>query len=107
MHTLEMQVEHLSVMTAPQRIGCFLIKLCRRKAVHSVELILPYDKGLVAMSLGMKLETFSRALHQLKPVGVGVMGAVVTVADVQRLQEYVCVSCSKVAEDCAQEEGGS
>ena len=107
MHTLELQVEHLSVMTAPQRIGCFLLKLCRRKAEHSVELVLPYDKGLVATFLGIKLETFSRALHQLKPVGVEVKGPVVTVADVHKLQEYVCVSCSQVAEDCAKEEGRS
>ncbi|MBY0354707.1 MAG: Crp/Fnr family transcriptional regulator [Rickettsiales bacterium] len=107
MHTLELQVEHLSVMTAPQRIGCFLLKLCRRKAEHNVELILPYDKGLVAMLLGMKLETFSRALHQLKPVGVEVKGAMVTVADIHKLQEYVCVSCSQVAEECAKEIGRS
>ncbi len=107
MHSLELQVEHLSAMTAPQRIGCFLLKLCRGKPERNIELVLPYDKGLVATFLGVKLETFSRALHQLKPVGVEVNGPAVTVADMHKLQEYVCVSCSQVAEDCAKEDGKS
>jgi len=107
MHSLELQVEHLSAMTAPQRIGCFLLKLCRGKPERNIQLVLPYDKGLVATFLGVKLETFSRALHQLKPVGVEVNGPAVTVADMHKLQEYVCVSCSQVAEECAKEEGKS
>lgn len=105
MQTLELQVEHLEVMTAPQRIGCFLIKLCRGKSMHNVELALPYDKGLVAAMLGIKLETFSRSLHQLKPVGVEVNGPVVTIADVQKLQDYACVACSTVPEECNKEPG--
>lgn len=105
MQTLELQVEHLSVMTAPQRIGCFLLKLCRGKSMHNVELALPYDKGLVAALLGIKLETFSRSLHQLKPVGVEVSGPVVTIADVQKLQDYACASCSAIPEECNKEPG--
>lgn len=105
MHTLELQVEHLSAMTAPQRIGCFLLKLCRGKPMHNVELALPYDKGLVAAMLGIKLETFSRALHQLKPVGVEVNGPAVTIADAGKLREYVCVSCSNLPEECDKEPG--
>lgn len=105
MHALELQVEHLSVMTAPQRIGCFLLKLCRDKSMRNVELALPYDKGLVAALLGIKLETFSRSLHQIKPVGIEVNGPVVTIADVEKLREYVCVSCSTLPEDCEKESG--
>lgn len=105
MHALELQVEHLSVMTAPQRIGCFLLKLCRGKSMHNVEVALPYDKGLLASLLGIKLETFSRSLHQLKPVGVEVSGAAVKIADVEKLREYVCVSCSNLPEECEKESG--
>lgn len=105
MHTLELQTEHLSVMTAPQRIGCFLLKLCRGKPVKNVELALPYDKGILATSLGIKLETFSRSLHQLKPAGVEVNGSTVTIADVHKLQEYVCITCSVEPGDCEKEAG--
>lgn len=104
MQALELQVEHLEVMTAPQRIGCFLLKLCRGKTKNA-EIMLPYDKGLVAALLGIKLETFSRSLHQLKPVGVEVNGAMVTVAHVQKLRDYVCVTCSIVPEECDKEAG--
>lgn len=103
MQLLELQVEHLEVMNAPQRIGCFLLKLCRGKSTHNIKLTLPYDKGLVAAFIGIKLETFSRSLHQLKPIGVEVNGAVVTIVDVQKLQDYVCVSCSLESESCAAE----
>jgi CRP-like cAMP-binding protein len=105
MQTLELQVEHLKMMTAPQRIGCFLLKLCRGKSMHNVELALPYDKGLVAALLGIKLETFSRSLHQLKPVGIEVNGPAVIIADVQKLRDYACASCSTVPEECNKESG--
>lgn len=105
MQMLEMQSEHLAIMAAPQRIGCFLLKLCRGKPAKNAELALPYDKGIIAASLGIKLETFSRSLHQLKPAGVEVNGPKVTIADVNKLQEYVCVTCSREPEDCEKESG--
>ena len=105
MHSLELQTEHLSLMTAPQRIGCFLLKLCYGKPVKNVELTLPYDKGILATSLGIKLETFSRSLHQLKPASVEVNGTTVTIADVSKLQEYVCITCSVEPGDCEKESG--
>lgn len=33
LETLELQVEHLSLMIAPQRVGCFLLKLCRGPSI--------------------------------------------------------------------------
>jgi len=94
LNALELHVEHITVMTAPQRVGCFLLKLCKGKEGRNVGIMLPYDKTLVATYLGMKLETFSRTLAQLRNIGVAVDGPQVVIEDVGKLQEYVCGSCS-------------
>lgn len=94
LNALEMHMEHLTTMTAPQRVGCFLLKLCKGKEGCNVGIMLPYDKTLVATYLGMKLETFSRTLAQLREVGVSVDGPQIVIEDVGKLQKYVCGSCS-------------
>ena len=94
LNAMELQMEHLTVMTAPQRIGCFLLKLCRSKGDRNVGILLPYDKTLVAAFLGIKLETFSRSLAQLRELGVSVDGPQVTIENIEKLQKYVCSSCS-------------
>lgn len=106
LNALELHAEHLTVMTAPQRVGCYLLKLCHAKPeTTQISVLLPYDKTLVATFLGMKLETFSRALAQLKDVDVTVDGPKITVADVGRLREYVCGSCSIEPGECEKESG--
>jgi CRP-like cAMP-binding protein len=57
----------LNIMqNAPQRIGCFLLRLCPTDQMKNVALQLPYDKTLIAYTLGMKGATFSRALNILR-----------------------------------------
>ena len=94
LNAMELHMEHLTVMTAPQRIGCFLLKLCRSKGNQNIKILLPYDKTLVAAFLGIKLETFSRSLVQLREFGVNVEGPQVTIESIEKLQKYVCGSCS-------------
>lgn len=102
LNALELHTEHLTVMTAPQRVGCYLLKLCHAKRENrQASVLLPYDKTLVATFLGMKLETFSRALAQLKEVGITVDGPMITVDEVGKLQEYVCGRCSLEPGGCA------
>ena len=100
---LELQVEHLSIMTAPQRIGCFLIKLCAYQKVGRVSVTLPYDKALVASYLGMQRETFSRSLNKLKNAGVHAEGAVITIDEIADLRDLVCNSCSN-PDECTVEQ---
>lgn len=90
----DMEIEHRTVQSAPQRIGCFLLKFCR-DSHGPVVLHLPYDKTVVAHRLGMQPETFSRALGKLREeTGIRVRGATVEIDNLQKLVEYTCSACS-------------
>ena len=90
------EIEHLNIQNASQRIGCFLLRLCPTDANGHVELNLPYDKTLIAARLGMKPETFSRALAKLKQdTGIKIKGASVAIDAVDQLVEYTCNHCSQ------------
>jgi len=91
------EIENLNMQNAPQRIGCFLLRLCRTNDIEAetTNFNLPYDKSLIAARLGMQCETFSRALNKLrKQTNIDVKGAAVTIPDVADLSEYVCGRCS-------------
>jgi len=81
------QIEQIKVMTAPQRVADFLLRLCPCKQGEcTVEL--PYEKALIASRLGMKPGSLSRALAALRSQGVGVDRDHVSIADVERLAKY-------------------
>lgn len=91
----DIEVEHLSLQNAAQRIGCFLLRLCKPDDDLNVYINLPYDKFLVASRLGMKPETFSRALAKLRDdVAITTKGGSINIASVQSLVKYSCSSCS-------------
>jgi CRP/FNR family transcriptional regulator, dissimilatory nitrate respiration regulator len=91
------EVEQMTTQNAAQRIGCFLLKLCDKDAPQgSTQLYLPYDKTLIAARLGMKPETFSRALAKLKAdLALQIQGATVGIPNVAALTEYSCNHCSQ------------
>lgn len=81
------QGEQLQAKSAPQRLGSFLLRLS--PALDSPATIhLPYDKSLIAARLGMKPETFSRALAKLRDLGVRSEGGSVIVSEPAALQRY-------------------
>jgi CRP-like cAMP-binding protein len=91
------EIEHLTVMNAPQRIGCFLLRLCKVKQPAPILLHLPYDKTLIASRLGMQPETFSRALNRIQAdTGIKVSGSSVEISDLGKLITYTCIACSNV-----------
>ena len=91
----EREVEHLSVQNAPQRIGCFLLRLAGPDAIEKASFDLPFDKTLIAAKLGMQPETFSRALAKLRhETGVHIKGARVSIDEVEKLSTYACSACS-------------
>lgn len=97
-HTFkDRDIEHLTVMNAPQRVGCFLLRLCKVKQPVPITLHLPYDKTLIASRLGMQPETFSRALTRLQAdTGVKIKGSTVEINNLNTLITYTCTACSNV-----------
>lgn len=91
----QLKLEHMSTLSAAQRLGCFLLRLCHTQAHGSKILQIPVEKNILAAYLGMKAETFSRSLQQLKPLGIIVSGDKITVENIRNLREFVCGSCSE------------
>jgi CRP-like cAMP-binding protein len=81
------QIEQIKRLSAPRRIADFLTGLCSASQGPCV-ITLPYEKLLIANRLGMKPESFSRALLQLRDVGVVVKRDHVAIADVAELSDY-------------------
>jgi CRP/FNR family transcriptional regulator, dissimilatory nitrate respiration regulator len=81
------QVEQLQAKSAPQRVGAFLLRLSEG-VDKSITVQLPYDKSLIAARLGMKPETFSRALAKLRHLGIHSEGTNVSVPEPQALRRY-------------------
>lgn len=100
MHKLQMENEHMALMSAPQRVGCLLLQLSAGMIGKGGTLPFPYDKSLAAQRLGMSPETFSRALAQLKPVGVTVKGAEITIDSFTGLMDFCCGHCSASPGHC-------
>ncbi|MDB2415319.1 Crp/Fnr family transcriptional regulator [Rickettsiales bacterium] len=90
---LSLTYEHISKLTTAQRIGCFLLKLSMDRN-YQKNLELPYNKYLVASRLGMKPETFSRAMKRLNDdLEISLKGREITIPDIDQLQEYCEVEC--------------
>lgn len=82
------QIEQIKLLSAPQRLADFLVRLCSCQS-GGCTIELPYEKSLIASRLGMKPESLSRALAKLKPMGVVVDRDHVQIADVAALHEFV------------------
>lgn len=85
LRALVRQVEQLSTRTTVERVAGFLLSLSDDET-GSNTLRLPLDKALIAGRLGMRPETFSRALARLRTEGIEEVDGVVRVADTARLR---------------------
>lgn len=104
-HNLELEHEHIALMNASQRVGCLLLQFSADINGKGGAFTFPYDKSLAASRLGMKPETFSRALAQLKGVGVTVKGPEVRIADFEKLIHFCCSHCSAQPDECGGRHG--
>lgn len=83
------QIEQIKIRSAPERVAEFLLRLAPLDAEGAVVIGLPYEKALIANRLGMKPESFSRALAKLREIGVTVERDHVSIADIDRLADIV------------------
>lgn len=87
-----------SKLTAPQRLGAFLLKLSMDRQ-NTPKVQLPYNKLMVAARLGMQPETLSRAMRRLKEdLNIEFKGRDVTIPDLNALQDYCEAYCCKSPE---------
>lgn len=94
---LEMEVEHLAIQNAAQRLGCLLLRTCKLATGKGITFPLPYDKSLLATRLGMRAETLSRALSKLnRNCALSITGQEIGIPDIEELSRYVCQHCSKL-----------
>jgi CRP/FNR family transcriptional regulator, dissimilatory nitrate respiration regulator len=98
------QIDSMQTKSPLQRIGYyFLIK--HLEAGHdNLEFKIPFQKQTIANYLGMTPETFSRALKQMKEIGVNIEEDTICMKDAFSLCHF-CDSdtaslCSKYKDDC-------
>lgn len=92
---VQLTLEQMSSLSAAQRLGCFLLRLCSQQEEVSGSITMPFDKQIIASYLGMKAETLSRSFAQLQPLGIEVKQATITLHDIGKLHEFVCSSCGE------------
>ena len=92
---VQLKLEHMSTMSAAQRLGCFLLRLCHTQVNGAKTLQIPVEKHILAGYLGMKPETLSRSQQQLKPLGIAVTGHDIAIDNIEMLRQFVCNSCSE------------
>ncbi len=83
------ELERLKSQTGSQRVADFILELCPDDTAGEAHIDLPYEKGLIAARLGMKPESFSRALKRLREMGVEIHRDHVRVPDVSALRHFV------------------
>ena len=84
------RIETIKSQSAAQRVADFLLKFSPAPDGDGPGVVvhLPYDKQLIANRLGMKPETFSRALSTLKKEGVLVDGVDARIDDLHALKRF-------------------
>ncbi len=87
LNSLVAQVEALNAQTGAQRLAEFLLDLAPCN-LGGCEVLLPYDKVLIAGRLGMKPESLSRAFAKLRAHGVAMKQSVAQIEDVALLRSF-------------------
>ena len=82
------EIETLKAQTADQRVLRFLLSLCADQS-GPCNVRLPYNKGDIAASLGLKQETLSRSFARLKSSGITIEGREAKIAATERLSAEI------------------
>ncbi|MCL2473426.1 MAG: Crp/Fnr family transcriptional regulator [Alphaproteobacteria bacterium] len=85
---LRYHIEGLTLKTATQRVGRFLLKLRFMTDPNGQDIVLPFDKSYIASYLGIKPETLSRTLQTFKDKGFIVTKGSVIMPSTRALCEF-------------------
>lgn len=83
---LVVEIEQIKARTSIQRVAFFLLGFCPKDTVSAV-IELPYEKNLIATRLGIKPESLSRVLNQLRGYGVECVKNKIVISDISRLHQ--------------------
>lgn len=75
------QIDSIVTKNPIERLGYHFLKLHLEQNPDSLDIDLPFQKSMIANHLGMKPETFSRALSKLKAMGIDVDQERITMRD--------------------------
>lgn len=90
-------IEQLTLRTAEQRVGAFLLQLRLDSDDHNAAIKLPFEKVVIASYLGIKPETLSRALKNLRDEGVQVCKDDIHIPD----PALLCAFCDpRISRNC-------
>lgn len=82
------QFEQITLKTATQRVGWFLVNLHLETGLEGAPLKLPFDKALIAAYLNIKPETFSRVLKEFRDRGFVIDKDEIVMPDIQALCSF-------------------
>jgi len=93
------QLDSIVTKTPVARLGYYFLKLHMEQGADSMDIELPFQKSIIANYLGMKPETFSRALKKIKDMGIDVNQDHITLRDAYALCHFcdtdTAFSCPK------------
>jgi len=82
------QIDSIVTKTPVERLGYYFLKLHMDQSPNSMEIELPFQKSMIANHLGMKPETFSRALKKLKEMGIDIDREHITLRETYNLCHF-------------------
>ena len=91
------QIDAMAIKSPVQRVGYYFLQKHMEQGPENMEFELPFKKSTIANHLGMTPETFSRALFQIKKMGIEVEGEKIRLKEAYAL----CHFCDfDIAHEC-------
>ncbi len=82
------QIDSISIKSPVQRVGYYLLEKYLEQESPFLSFQLPFKKSVIASHLNMTPETFSRALSQIKKIGLDVRGENIILQDTFKLCDF-------------------
>lgn len=92
------QIEQITLKSATQRVGRFLVKTMLEADKRDLKFQLPFDKSIIASHLAMTPETLSRSLSSLKKQGILTEGKQISIPEMFSLCGYCDASIANKCE---------